>query len=131
LVFPGDTCGVRLPAGDLILPPTPPPDVDLDAWSASIDQIEAWEPDRIAITHFGDHGDVADHLDRLREALRHWGELARHADRETYADALRAALEDALDEESARAFAQAMPPEDQWLGLDRYFQRIGEAGATG
>jgi glyoxylase-like metal-dependent hydrolase (beta-lactamase superfamily II) len=130
-VFPGDTCGVRLPAGDLILPPTPPPDIDLDGWSASIEQIEAWEPVRIAITHFGDYGDVPEHLDRLREALRHWGELARRADRQTYADALRAAFEDALDEESARAFAQAMPPEDQWLGLDRYFQRIGEAGATG
>jgi glyoxylase-like metal-dependent hydrolase (beta-lactamase superfamily II) len=130
-VFPGDTCGVRLPAGDLILPPTPPPDIDLDAWSASIGHIEAWEPERIAITHFGDYGDVAEHLDRLREALRRWGELARRADRETYAEALRAAFEDALDEDSARAFAQAMPPEDQWLGLDRYFQRIGEAGATG
>jgi glyoxylase-like metal-dependent hydrolase (beta-lactamase superfamily II) len=130
-VFPGDTCGVRLPAGDLILPPTPPPDVDLDAWSASIGHIEAWEPERIAITHFGDYGDVTEHLDRLRGALRHWGELARRADRETYAEALRAAFEDALDEDSARAFAQAMPPEDQWLGLDRYFQRIGEAGATG
>jgi glyoxylase-like metal-dependent hydrolase (beta-lactamase superfamily II) len=130
-VFPGDTCGVRLPAGDLILPPTPPPDIDLDAWSASIGHIEAWEPERIAITHFGDYGDVAEHLDRLREALRHWSELARRADRETYAEALRAAFEDALDEDSARAFAQAMPPEDQWLGLDRYFQRIGEAGATG
>jgi glyoxylase-like metal-dependent hydrolase (beta-lactamase superfamily II) len=130
-VFPGDTCGVRLPTGDLILPPTPPPDVDLDAWSASIEQIEAWDPARIAITHFGDYGDVAEHLDRLREALRHWSELARRADRETYAEALRAAFDDALDEDSARAFAQAMPPEDQWLGLDRYFQRIGEAGATG
>jgi glyoxylase-like metal-dependent hydrolase (beta-lactamase superfamily II) len=129
--FPGDTCGVRLPSGDLILPPTPPPDIDLDAWSASIEQIEEWGPERIAITHFGDYGDVAEHLDRLREALRHWGELARRTDRETYAEELRAAFDDALGEEDARAFAQAMPPEDQWLGLDRYFQRIGEAGATG
>ena len=130
-VFAGDTCGVRLPEGDLILPPTPPPDIDLDAWSASLDQIEAWEPERIAITHFGDYGDTAEHLDRMRGALRHWSELARRADRESYAEALRATFEDALDAESARAFAQAMPPEDQWLGLDRYFQRIGEAGATG
>ena len=129
--FPGDTCGVRLPSGDLILPPTPPPDIDLDAWSASIEQIEEWGPERIAITHFGAYGDVAEHLDRLREALRHWGELARRTDRETYAEELRAAFDDALGEEDARAFAQAMPPEDQWLGLDRYFQRIGEAGATG
>jgi glyoxylase-like metal-dependent hydrolase (beta-lactamase superfamily II) len=130
-VFPGDTCGVRLPTGDLLLPPTPPPDIDLDAWAASIDRIEAWEPERIAITHFGDYGDVAEHLDRLRAALARWSELARRVDRETYADALRAAFHDALDDESARAFAQAMPPQDQWLGLARYFQRAEEAGATG
>jgi glyoxylase-like metal-dependent hydrolase (beta-lactamase superfamily II) len=130
-VFPGDTCGVRLPTGDLLLPPTPPPDIDLDAWHASLEVIEAWEPERVAITHFGDYGDVADHLARLRAALAHWGELARRVDRETYADALRATFHDALDDESALAFGQAMPPEDQWLGLDRYFHRIREAGATG
>jgi glyoxylase-like metal-dependent hydrolase (beta-lactamase superfamily II) len=130
-VFPGDTCGVRLPAADLLLPPTPPPDIDLDAWSGSLDQIEAWEPGRVAITHFGDYGDVAEHLDRMRAALRHWSELARRVDRETYAAELRAAFADALDERGALAFGQAMPPEDQWLGLDRYFQRVREAGATG
>jgi glyoxylase-like metal-dependent hydrolase (beta-lactamase superfamily II) len=129
--FTGDTCGVRLPAASLLLPPTPPPDVDLDAWSASIDRIEAWEPERIAITHFGDYGGVREHLDRLRAALRHWSDLAARTDRETYADALRAAFEDALDDEVAAAFAQAMPPEDQWLGLDRWFQRVREAGAAG
>jgi glyoxylase-like metal-dependent hydrolase (beta-lactamase superfamily II) len=130
-VFPGDTCGVRLPAGDLLLPPTPPPDIDLDAWSDSLDRIEAWEPERVAITHFGDYGDVAEHLDRMRTALRHWSELAARVDRATYAAELRSAFAAALDEQSALAFGQAMPPEDQWLGLDRYFQRVREAGATG
>jgi glyoxylase-like metal-dependent hydrolase (beta-lactamase superfamily II) len=130
-VFPGDTCGGRLPAGDLVVPPTPPPDIDLDAWDASLDTIGAWKPERIAITHFGDYGDVAEHVERMRAALAHWGELARRVDRDTYADALRATLHDALDDDSARALAQAMPPEDQWLGLDRYFQRIREVGATG
>ena len=59
-VFPGDTCGVRMPDGDLLLAPTPPPDIDLDAWRASLDAIEAWEPATLAVTHFGDYGDVAD-----------------------------------------------------------------------
>jgi glyoxylase-like metal-dependent hydrolase (beta-lactamase superfamily II) len=129
--FPGDTCGVRLPRGDLLLPPTPPPDIDLDAWSASIDRIESWRPERVAITHFGDYGDVPEHLERMRAALGHWSDLARRVDRETYAGALRAALDGALEDEDAHAFAQAMPPEDQWLGLDRWFQRVREAGATG
>jgi glyoxylase-like metal-dependent hydrolase (beta-lactamase superfamily II) len=130
-VFPGDTCGVRLPAGDLILAPTPPPDIDLEAWYASLDTIAAWEPERLAITHFGDYGDVAEHLDRLRAALAHWSELAGRVDLETYAAALKAAAAEAFDEENARSFGQAMPPDQQWLGLDRYLQRTREAGAAG
>jgi glyoxylase-like metal-dependent hydrolase (beta-lactamase superfamily II) len=129
-VFPGDTCGVRLPTGDLVLPPTPPPDVDLDAWRSSLDAIEAWRPATLAVTHFGDYGDVAEHLDRLREALTQWGDLARRTDREGYAAALRAAYSVALDDDSAAAFGQAMPVEDQWLGLDRYWTRRRGAGET-
>jgi glyoxylase-like metal-dependent hydrolase (beta-lactamase superfamily II) len=130
-VFPGDTCGVRLPAGDLLLPPTPPPDIDLDAWYASLDAIEAWEPERLAITHFGDYADVAEHLDRLRAALAHWSELAGRVDQETYAAALQAAAAEAFDEENARSFGQAMPADQQWLGLNRYLQGRREASAAG
>ena len=129
-VFAGDTAGVRLPPGELLLPPTPPPEFDLAAWRASIDTIEAWEPQTLAITHFGDYRDVAEHLDRLREALTRLTELATRTDRAGYADALRAELADALDESAAVSFAQAMAPEDQWLGIDRYFDRRRETGAT-
>jgi len=128
-VFPGDTCGVRMPEGDLLLAPTPPPDIDLDAWRASLDAIEAWEPATLAVTHFGDYGDVGAHLARLRAALTEWGELARRTDRESYAAALRDAYQAALAPAGAAAFGQAMPVEDQWLGLDRYWSR--KAGETG
>jgi glyoxylase-like metal-dependent hydrolase (beta-lactamase superfamily II) len=130
-VFPGDTCGVRLPDGDLLLAPTPPPDVDLDAWRRSLDAIEAWEPATLAITHFGEYGDVPSHLARLRAALTEWGDRARTTDREGYATQLRAAYHDALGADGAAAFAQAMPVEDQWLGLDRYWNRVRDAGQTG
>ncbi len=127
-VFPGDTCGVRMPDGDLLLAPTPPPDIDLDAWRSSLDAIEAWEPATLAVTHFGDYGDVATHLARLREAMTEWGELARRTDRDGYAAALRKAYHAALGPDGAAAFGQAMPVEDQWLGLDRYWRR--KAGET-
>ncbi|MBW3608861.1 MAG: MBL fold metallo-hydrolase, partial [Actinobacteria bacterium] len=130
-VFAGDTAGVRLPPGELLLPPTPPPDFDLEAWRASIDTIEAWEPQTLAITHFGDYRDVPEHLARLREALAHWTEVGARTDRDGYAEALRAELAGTLDEATAASFAQAMPPEDQWLGIDRYLARRRETGATG
>ena len=129
-VFPGDTCGVRMPDGDLLLAPTPPPDVDLEAWQASLDAIEAWEPATLAITHFGDYADVAEHLARLRDALRTWSELARTTDRGSYAEKLREAYLAGLGDRGAAAFAQAMPVEDQWLGLDRYWKRRAEGGQT-
>ena len=130
-VFAGDTAGVRLPPGDLLLPPTPPPDFDLVAWRASIDTIEAWEPQTLAITHFGDYRDVAEHLDRLREALARLSEMAATTDRDGYADKLRAEVSATLDETDAASFMQAMPPEDQWLGIDRYRTRERESGAAG
>jgi len=130
-VFAGDTAGVRLPPGALLLPPTPPPEFDLEAWRASIDTIEAWEPQALAITHFGDYADVAEHLERLREALTRCSELAGSTDRAGYAAALRAELNATIDEQAAASFAQAMPLEDQWLGIDRYLNRLREAGATG
>lgn len=129
-VFPGDTAGVRLPPGELLLAPTPPPDFDLEAWRSSIDTIEAWEPQTLAITHFGDYRDVAEHLDRLREALAHWTQVAAGTDRDGYAAALRETLAATLGEPDASSFAQAMPPEDQWPGIDRYLSRQRETGAT-
>ncbi len=130
-VFAGDIAGVRLPPGDLLLPPTPPPDFDLGAWRDSIATIEAWEPQTLAITHFGDYRDVAEHLDRLREALARYSELAATTDREGYAAALQAEIDATLEPADAAAFAQAMPPEDQWLGIDRYRTRKRESGAAG
>ena len=130
-VFAGDTAGVRMPPGHLLLPPTPPPEFDLDAWRTSIDTIEAWEPQTLAITHFGDYRDVAEHLDRLREALARLTEAAAATDRDGYADMLRAEVSATLDEADAASFMQAMPPEDQWLGIDRYFTRRRESGAAG
>ena len=129
---PATPCGVRLPDGDLLLAPTPPPDIDLDAWRASLDAIEAWEPATLAVTHFGDYGDVAAHLDAPARGARRVGRPARgRTDRAGYAEALRAAYRAALGPEGAAAFGQAMPPEDQWLGLDRYWTRKLEAGQTG
>src|SRR4029078_3534156 len=53
VAFVGDTAGIRRTGRDHIMPPTPPPDIDLDAWRASEDRILAWEPDTLFLTHFG------------------------------------------------------------------------------
>jgi glyoxylase-like metal-dependent hydrolase (beta-lactamase superfamily II) len=127
-VFAGDTCGVRHPGSAFVLAPTPPPDIDLEAWSASLDAIEAWEPDTLAITHFGCFSDVSGHLGRLRAALQHWSALAALVDGAAYAAALRAAEHAALDSAAAQAFDQGIQSENQWSGLERYFRKRAETG---
>jgi glyoxylase-like metal-dependent hydrolase (beta-lactamase superfamily II) len=39
----GDTAGIRR-HGDVVLSPTPPPDIDLDLWRASMARIREWAP---------------------------------------------------------------------------------------
>ncbi len=130
-VFPGDTVGVRQPATNLVLPPTPPPDIDLEAWRASLDTIEAWEPETLAITHFGAFNDVSGHIGRMRCALEDWSVLAQMVDAPAYEAALRATERAALDPVAAEAFNQGIQSQNQWPGLDRYFRKRAEAGVSG
>ncbi len=78
-LFAGDVAGVRLPDADYLRPPTPPPDIDLEAWSASIARIKKLHPDVLYLAHFGPTHDVEQHLDRLEAALYEWGDLVLEA----------------------------------------------------
>jgi len=123
--FVGDTAGVRVVPG-LITPPTPPPDIDLEAWHDSLDIVESWTPSLLALTHFGTYEDVGEHIDRLRGAIAAWGDLSKVTDGQGFAAALRAAMCSAAPRELQRAIAGAMPREQQWAGLDRYWRKRAE-----
>ncbi len=69
--FVGDAGGVRITPEMLTIPPTPPPDIDLEAWHGSIERIFSWQPERLAMTHFGSSDDVESQLSRARRAARH------------------------------------------------------------
>ncbi len=47
VAFVGDTAGIRRGAGSYVLPPTPPPDIDLEAWRESERRILAWDPETL------------------------------------------------------------------------------------
>jgi glyoxylase-like metal-dependent hydrolase (beta-lactamase superfamily II) len=95
MVFTGDAAGVRLTDARYVRPPTPPPDVDLEVWSQTIDRLLALNPRTLLLTHFGPHsGDVPRHLEELRQRLFAWTELVRTAltagqDPPTIVDSLR------------------------------------------
>jgi glyoxylase-like metal-dependent hydrolase (beta-lactamase superfamily II) len=122
--FVGDVAGVRIGRNRPIVPPTPPPDIDVEAWLSSIDALQEWDPAAVALTHFGAYDDVAAHLASLREALRKQAEWARDLDEEEF---LRRRREWVANESF---YEQAAPSEQMWLGLERYWRKRAEREAA-
>ena len=127
VAFTGDVAGVRIDPA-CMLAPTPPPDIDLQAWRASLELLEAWRPRSLAVTHFGRYGDVEQHIGALREQLDRVQRLVEDDDQDeaSFAASIRAMIAGASAPETASAYEQAMPPEQSYQGLARYL-RDGQA----
>jgi len=130
----GDTAGVRLHSGGFVLPPTPPPDIDLEAWFDSLKRIDAWRPDTLFITHFGPVSPPQPHLTELAEHLEWIAGVARtslqrpgtDAEREQwFTDEVRAMLRRRADADEAHAYEVAGRFDLSWRGLARYWRKRG------
>jgi glyoxylase-like metal-dependent hydrolase (beta-lactamase superfamily II) len=122
--FTGDVAAVRIPGANLIVPPTPPPDIQIESWEESIGIIEGWRPQRLALTHFGAVEEPEEHLAIVRERLREEAELARALSEADYEKRHRERVAEAASSEDAAAeLLQSVPPEYQWRGLDRYWRK--------
>jgi glyoxylase-like metal-dependent hydrolase (beta-lactamase superfamily II) len=71
-LFTGDVAGIRLPGQSYVRPPTPPPEIDLEAWMQSIGLIRRLSPESLWPTHFGRFDDVGRHLGELEQRLQDW-----------------------------------------------------------
>ena len=122
--FVGDVAGVRIPPHALTLPPTPPPDIDIEAWNASLSAIAEWRPESLGITHFGAIEPPYEQLAVMRDRLTAWATLARELDAGAFeAHILEEIAAGTSDEETAAVYEQAAPPAQQFLGLDRYWRK--------
>ncbi|HWM55035.1 MAG TPA: MBL fold metallo-hydrolase [Solirubrobacterales bacterium] len=121
--FVGDVAAVRIPPSGLIVPPTPPPDIDIETWQDSIGIVEGWAPERLALTHFGQVDEPAAHLAQVRERLREEADLARELSEAEYEQRHRERVAASADPETAAELIQCVPPEYQWRGLDRYWRK--------
>jgi glyoxylase-like metal-dependent hydrolase (beta-lactamase superfamily II) len=118
-LYSGDAAGVRIQPSRTVLPPTPPPEVDLEAWSTTLDEITRRAPARLALTHFGVADDPAEHLPALRERLRVWaGRVRAGASEEEF-------VHSGLEElgRDAENYDLAMPLWQSYAGLKRYWDK--------
>jgi glyoxylase-like metal-dependent hydrolase (beta-lactamase superfamily II) len=132
VAFVGDTAGVRLFEGGFNMPPTPPPDIDLEAWDNSIARIGRWRPSTLFITHFGPHAPVGPHLTELADHLRLTSGLAKaslaregsdEAREVWFADEIRRELRRRMSESDAHAYEVAGRFDLSWRGLARYWRK--------
>jgi glyoxylase-like metal-dependent hydrolase (beta-lactamase superfamily II) len=117
-LYAGDAAGVRIAPSRSVLPPTPPPDLDVEAWYRTLEQIERRAPERLALIHFGLVDDVGRHLAELRDRLDTWARRVEEGASE--AEFVAAARAD-LPAEEADAYDRAMPFWQSYAGLRRYW----------
>jgi glyoxylase-like metal-dependent hydrolase (beta-lactamase superfamily II) len=123
--FVGDVAAIHISPAEFVLPPTPPPDIDIEAWEESIETVESWRPASLGITHFGAIEEPDPHLRIVRRRLRELADRARRLDADSFEGALREEIDAAADPQTAAALVQAVFPELQWPGLDRYWRKRG------
>jgi glyoxylase-like metal-dependent hydrolase (beta-lactamase superfamily II) len=122
----GDVAGARIPPADFVVAPTPPPDIDVEAWDASIDLVEGWEPAALGLTHFGQVDDVGPHLDAMRASLHELTALVARHGYEAFAAGLHERIV-AQAGDLAPQVEQAVPIEHVYLGLRRYLDKRAAA----
>jgi glyoxylase-like metal-dependent hydrolase (beta-lactamase superfamily II) len=138
VAYVGDTAGISIEGHPFILPATPPPDISLELWITSLENIAQLRPRRLFLTHFGYSDQPERHLNAYRERLRHWVALSENI------------LSRGQDQsEAVRSFSRAVAAEAaeflspselshyvfngalqlSWLGLERYHRKRMEAAA--
>jgi glyoxylase-like metal-dependent hydrolase (beta-lactamase superfamily II) len=118
-LYAGDAAGVRIQPGRAVLPPTPPPEFDLDAWLQTLEELERRDPERLALIHFGIAKDPQRHLAELRLELFDWADFIRGgASEDEFVAYVRAELADAG--ENLGDWDGAMPFWQSYRGLKRW-----------
>jgi glyoxylase-like metal-dependent hydrolase (beta-lactamase superfamily II) len=129
--YVGDVCGIRMPPDPYVVPGTPPPDIDLDAYERSFAAIEARDVERLCLAHFGVAEDPERHIATMRDRLGAWAHAVREGiDEETFVSAGNAELE-RLHPDDAAAIAATNPYIPSYRGLRHYWSTRKEAPSSG
>jgi glyoxylase-like metal-dependent hydrolase (beta-lactamase superfamily II) len=125
-LYAGDAAGVRIQPGRFVLPPTPPPELDVELWQQTLAEIERRAPERLALVHFGVADDPQRHLAELRLELYDWADFVRGGATEAeFVAYARTALADAG--ERLEDYDAAMPLWQSYRGLERWAAKLAAA----
>jgi glyoxylase-like metal-dependent hydrolase (beta-lactamase superfamily II) len=121
-LYAGDAAGVRLQPDRTVLPPTPPPEFDLDTWNRTIDEIERRRPARLALIHFGVADDPVAHLAELRQRLAVWtARVGEGVTEEEFSESVRSDV--TANGGDVETYERAMPFWQSYAGLKRYWEK--------
>jgi glyoxylase-like metal-dependent hydrolase (beta-lactamase superfamily II) len=133
----GLSTGTQRGGADFVMPPTPPPDIDLELWRESEERILAWEPDTLFLTHFGPFHGARLHFQELRARLQSWSLVVQRllADRsldegarqQAFIDEALLELRRNVGEREAENYGRAGRLDYSWQGLSRYWRKQAEA----
>ncbi len=133
VAFVGDTAGIRRGTHPYVMPPTPPPDIDLPAWRSSVERILAWKPRTLFLTHFGPFAGADAHFRELLGRLDDWTRLAGRlladaslddpARERQFVDEVMRELAATMGVEQARQYHRAGRIDYSWQGLARYLRK--------
>ncbi len=132
IAFVGDTAGLCRPSGRIVIPPTPPPDIDLEAWRQSTQTILDWNPDVLFLTHFGPQSAPRVHFQDLWKRIDDWSARVRaslaadgtdEARAAAFSESVTAELARATNRDEADAYARAGRFDFSWTGLARYWRK--------
>ncbi|MEM7574291.1 MAG: MBL fold metallo-hydrolase [Bacteroidota bacterium] len=134
LLFTGDVGGVKIQGGPVV-PPCPPPDIQLAEWQTSLDRIRSIGPRRLYLTHFGPVENIEDHLKELVTRIEKYASWVKpYAKAGTSVVDIQSAFVDfvegefkelALEGHIIDAYRAANPPDMSLTGLMRYWLKYG------
>jgi glyoxylase-like metal-dependent hydrolase (beta-lactamase superfamily II) len=132
VAFVGDTAGVRIVPNGFVLPPTPPPDIDLEIWGESLTTIDRWHPETLLVTHFGHATQTATHLTEMRDHLGLVARLSKESlamegddtsKEDWFVERVRKELRRYLSDADAASYETSGRFDLNWRGLARYWRK--------
>lgn len=136
-LFVGDVGGIRLGVAQTPRAPTPPPDINLEAWRESVGTLRGLDARTLHLAHFGSYAAEKAHWDGLLTKLEEEAEwvregLERGRSLEAITEEFTERQLEAIEREGAglrERYEFACPPWMSVQGLVRYWARRAARGA--